>query len=1010
MSMSGVNIPLDEEPVAVDVGQLIQLSLTLDSGTEIPVGPAPGDYKSQWSLPGSNPVSAQGPASSSSPGDYIKGYDHTKTSYQQVANFTDADYTKGSFAFYWVNGGTRSVKAVVTDPWRSTTVIGTFDITRPTGIATATPNTEKADPWAGSIATGYKGLNSYVFAPQGQFLSGTLTTRYAGSVVNKKPGVPGMVFDGGAWEDGFTFSWAQVITTAFDQVPPAVPNVSNALDNTFPYSGDEQTTHDSPYISYNGVRGKVGTSYIFAENFVMWFGCEPDVPNTIWIPLAKLAWGFHMTVVVPRRLGICYCRARRLNMAISRRRGQFYRNDCLSRLEHGCDWDWVTRDQQSKRREFERGMNNPMRSPIVHRSVATAMVGAALLSLAPAVCAGHDVTASPSSGDRAARDAINDRFEVLAALKADDAACGTLTDRLGRRFHGVRTDAFVFPAAPQPGEPVTVVISTKNVGSVPVYAHLAEFDSDPCEIFIHDIAGRLAPLTPLGRKKWVEPYKRSGNDSPKEVRIDPGFAVAEKVRVEMYYDLSRPGRYTILAGRPITFEVGRRPMPKQANGKTENLDITSGLIDEQTSFQRRWQTASAVAGRVYKDLQLTCFIASEERRGTNLVVSLTNICRSGAVAHNDGRSYSDSYSPEDGIEVPVGTRAADYQLLLRDASDNPVAMSAEGQAWLRESKLDWDRLLRPGEALGFAFPLDELFALTPGQRYTVIVVLRGKRHDDPPWVAGPITVRVPALEIPGVTRPRYGSTEFWTRLASSASARSANLTLESSIGDNNHYAVLGMELVNRSGRPVPAHLKKGDDTVLIRDSRGDAVLPNESAKDDSPDWGFVRGEQSGILHPRGTSPGTTPAPAAAMPLVPYIPFAGTDYNLLAAVSLREANALVVGGPVAFRLRNPYSPWTATPHVEAITPKPLPNVPQAFGQRWQEYERFAGKEFEGLLLQSHATSSLQLDVSLQNCSHEPILVKKWKGDSDYQILVRDPSGKPAAMTEKGKKFFGDRLRS
>ena len=48
--------------------------------------------------------------------------------------------------------------------------------------------------------------------------------------------------------------------------------------------------------------------------------------------------------------------------------------------------------------------------------------------------------------------------------------------------------------------------------------------------------------------------------------------------------------------------------------------------------------------------------------------------------------------------------------------------------------------------------------------------------------------------------------------------------------------------------------------------------------------------------------------------------------------------------------------------------------------------------------------MSLKVSLHNRSKEPILIKKWKGESDYELLVRDPAGKPVAMTEKGKKFF------
>jgi hypothetical protein len=42
--------------------------------------------------------------------------------------------------------------------------------------------------------------------------------------------------------------------------------------------------------------------------------------------------------------------------------------------------------------------------------------------------------------------------------------------------------------------------------------------------------------------------------------------------------------------------------------------------------------------------------------------------------------------------------------------------------------------------------------------------------------------------------------------------------------------------------------------------------------------------------------------------------------------------------------------------------------------------------------------------LQNKSDKPILVKKWKGNWDYEVLVRDPGGKPVPLTSNGKKFF------
>ena len=57
-----------------------------------------------------------------------------------------------------------------------------------------------------------------------------------------------------------------------------------------------------------------------------------------------------------------------------------------------------------------------------------------------------------------------------------------------------------------------------------------------------------------------------------------------------------------------------------------------------------------------------------------------------------------------------------------------------------------------------------------------------------------------------------------------------------------------------------------------------------------------------------------------------------------------------------------------------------------------------------LLKMSAEKAAELRIVLCNQGKRPVLVKKWKGDSDYDFLVRGPNGSPVAMTENGKKFF------
>ena len=70
-------------------------------------------------------------------------------------------------------------------------------------------------------------------------------------------------------------------------------------------------------------------------------------------------------------------------------------------------------------------------------------------------------------------------------------------------------------------------------------------------------------------------------------------------------------------------------------------------------------------------------------------------------------------------------------------------------------------------------------------------------------------------------------------------------------------------------------------------------------------------------------------------------------------------------------------------------------------------RFAGKPFEGLQLNASVDDSLRLNISLTNVAGEAIAITKWKGDSDYEIRVRGPNGKPVSLTEHGKEFFARR---
>ncbi|MGA2030785.1 MAG: hypothetical protein ABSG68_00885 [Thermoguttaceae bacterium] len=68
-------------------------------------------------------------------------------------------------------------------------------------------------------------------------------------------------------------------------------------------------------------------------------------------------------------------------------------------------------------------------------------------------------------------------------------------------------------------------------------------------------------------------------------------------------------------------------------------------------------------------------------------------------------------------------------------------------------------------------------------------------------------------------------------------------------------------------------------------------------------------------------------------------------------------------------------------------------------------QFAGKPFGSLLLRATAKNPPDLNIQLVNYGKEPVVVAKWKGDSEYLVRVSDGEGKDVPMTDRGKKFFG-----
>jgi hypothetical protein len=95
-------------------------------------------------------------------------------------------------------------------------------------------------------------------------------------------------------------------------------------------------------------------------------------------------------------------------------------------------------------------------------------------------------------------------------------------------------------------------------------------------------------------------------------------------------------------------------------------------------------------------------------------------------------------------------------------------------------------------------------------------------------------------------------------------------------------------------------------------------------------------------------------------------------------------------------------------VSRLKPQPVQHFPprpkRGAQQEWDLCSRFSGKPFNGLALEACALTPNELMVTLWNCGTKETWIRKWADRSDYEILVRDPQGKFAQLTDKGKTFF------
>jgi hypothetical protein len=137
---------------------------------------------------------------------------------------------------------------------------------------------------------------------------------------------------------------------------------------------------------------------------------------------------------------------------------------------------------------------------------------------------------------------------------------------------------------------------------------------------------------------------------------------------------------------------------------------------------------------------------------------------------------------------------------------------------------------------------------------------------------------------------------------------------------------------------------------------------------------------------------------------------GEPYTLLAAIGVQRrrhdnddtrADSLWVTQPVTFVPPEEYSgSRPESPPVQEFPPR----LTLSAEQQWALASRFAGKPFRDMVLEAASPKAGQLLLTLRNTDNWVVCIRRWSEKSDYEILVRDATGRFVQPTDKGKALF------
>ncbi len=317
----------------------------------------------------------------------------------------------------------------------------------------------------------------------------------------------------------------------------------------------------------------------------------------------------------------------------------------------------------------------------------------------------------------------------------------------GVQQRGLQLQSRVVSEGGLPTGPFTVILSIQNVASQPI-DFLQVRGGEPV-VWVRNEIGKLVRRTLEGSELYRPTLELPEFFSWTNCELAPGEARGFSVPFSEYFELSRPGKYTVIAAalvrarhldrklgdareeitivsKPVSFDVRSSAVGVDARESNRRVTKNAEQSNGEPPSDKEWAAIAAHAGRRIQGCVLEVIDSPLLPEHAELIVSL--VCE----------ESEDSRFGERVVRY-IDKNKNEFHLLLRDSRGVPVPRTREG----RELRPQTDRerywkVLLPGDAIGAMVPVKKYFDLKETGDYWLSVSLPSHREGQPDWVAMPI--------------------------------------------------------------------------------------------------------------------------------------------------------------------------------------------------------------------------------------------------------------------------------